>query len=253
MIERNLLVHKLDELLPQQEVPDDPSNNGLQVEGAPKVERAVFGVDACLALFEKAIELGSSFIFVHHGLSWGGGISYFTGVEGRRLKTLLANDVSLYASHLPLDMHPELGHNAVLARRLGIESPSPFFEYEGVRIGCGGPLPEPTNARRLRDRLNSELHTQCTLIGEPDRRIRDIAIVSGLGADAVRKCAGAGYDCLLTGEMRHSEYHTARELGLCVIAAGHYRTEIPGVRAVMEWVREELDLECEFVDLPTNF
>lgn len=253
MINRNTLVEALDEMLAPESGPvEDVSNNGLQVEGIPDIHRAVFGVDACQELFESAADLSADFIFVHHGVSWGGGIQRFTGTNASRLKLLFNNSINLYASHLPLDKHPGFGHNARIAKHLGIEDPSPFFEYENTRIGFGGDLPHPTTADELAGILDSWLDAQSCVFGESDGEIEKVGIVSGGGADAINACSEGGYDCLITGEMKHSQYHTARELGVIVIAAGHYRTETPGVRAVMDWVEEHFGVECSFVNLPTG-
>ena len=253
MPERNALVAALDELLTPESGPvDDASNNGLQVEGKEQVERAVFGVDACLDLFQQAASGSADFVFVHHGLSWGGGLKRLTGTIGRRTRVLFENRISLYASHLPLDMHPELGHNAVMARELGIVSPEPFFSYEGAEIGFGGRLPEPCTADDLAQQMDVSLNCESRIFGGKDAQLTGVGIVSGGGADAISECAENGYECLVTGEMKHSQYHTASELGVCVIAGGHYRTETPGVKAVMNWVQEKFDIDCSFVDLPTG-
>lgn len=253
MIPRDSLVEALDDLLqPENGSVDDVSNNGLQVEGMSEVRRAVFGVDACRDLFERAVAESADFVFVHHGLSWGGGLKRLTGMTAGRLRPLFENGISLYASHLPLDMHPELGHNAVMARELGIQHPEPFFRYGETEIGWGGDLPEAAAVRELAERLDEMLDTDSYLVGDPETPISRVGIVSGGGADAVSECAEAGYGCLITGEMKHSEYHTASELDVCVVAGGHYCTEMPGVKAVMEWVEENFDVECSFVDLPTG-
>lgn len=253
MIDRDTLAEALDELLEPEDGPvEDVSNNGLQVEGGEHVERIIFGVDACRGLFDAAVERDADCIFVHHGLSWGGGLKRLTGMTAGRVRPLFENGISLYASHLPLDMHPEVGHNAVLARALEVQGPEPFFDYHGVRIGFGGELAESLPARDLSGRLDQFLGSESLIVGDPTRQIGSVGIVSGGGADAVSECAQVGYDCLITGEMKHSEYHTARELDVCVIAAGHYRTETPGVRAVMQWCERRFEVECEFVDLPTG-
>ncbi len=253
MVESNTLVNALDELLsPEQGAVDDVSNNGLQVEGTAEVQRVMFGVDACQDLFERAIDMSADLLFVHHGLSWGGGIKHFTGMSGNRLRLLFKNSINLYASHLPLDMHPELGHNAIIAEKLGVETPEPFFEYQGVPIGYGGTLSKPLPLTELAGDVDDWLGASSHLINETAGPVESVGIVSGGGADAVQTCAEEGYDCLITGEMEHSQYHPAIELGISVIAAGHYRTETPGVIAVMEWVRDRYDVECSFIDLPTG-
>ena len=253
MLERDALVDWLDNLLRPEDGPiDDASNNGLQVEGKPEVERVVGGVDACRQLFERAAAERADFVLVHHGLSWGGGLKRLTGLAAGRVRTLFAHEISLYASHLPLDMHPKIGHNAVLARKLDIEAPEPFFPYNGREIGFAGDLPEVMSAGKLGQRVDDLLGGSCTLVGERKAEIQRVGVVSGGGADAVSECPGAGCDCLITGEMKHSEFHTAAELGVCVIAAGHYRTEMVGVKALLERMRAELPVESSFISLPTQ-
>lgn len=120
MIQLSEITAYLDELLAVDSVPGDVSNNGLQVEAANEVGSAIFGVDACQALFDAAVAQNADFIFVHHGLSWGGEPRRFTGITGTRLGTLFAEGINLYAVHLPLDAHPEIGHNALLADMIGL-------------------------------------------------------------------------------------------------------------------------------------
>lgn len=252
MVSCSELVQYLDALLNPESGIDDPSNNGLQVQGTDAVRRAVFGVDACRALFEVAVDADAAFVFVHHGLSWGGGIRTATGVPGERLRLLLANGVSLYASHLPLDMHAEVGHNAVMARELQLGELRPFFKYHGTTIGWAGTLPQPSTPAAVAARLTDLLGGAAKTVGEADRQIHRLGIVSGGGADAVEDCAEAGIDCLVTGEFTHQHYHTALEANVPVVVGGHYATETPGIREVMARVQEQFGVDCAFVDLPTG-
>lgn len=249
---RHDLVQYLDDLLLQPFEGSDASNNGLQVEGKQDVKRVVFGVDACLELFERAVEERGDFICVHHGLSWTDSLKYLTRLNARRVGVLFRNDLSLYAAHLPLDMHPVVGHNAVIASRLGIGDRRPFFAYHGVAIGWRGLLARQHSVQELTESVNSILNTTCRVTALGPRRIRSVGIVSGGAADAVESCAADGLDCLITGEMDHTHYHMAREYGVNVLAAGHYRSETPGMEALMECVAKRFQVTCTFVDIPTG-
>ena len=243
----------LDKLLMPPGAVDDASNNGLQVEGRDMVNRVVFGVDASLALFEAAAAAAADLVVVHHGISWGGGLKRLTGIEAGRLRVLFAAELSLYACHLPLDGHPEVGNNAVIARLLGLPDAVPFAAYGGLEIGRSGRLPEPLFLSVFASRVEEALKAEAVqVLPFGPRTVSRVGIVSGGGADALGDCAALGLDCLLTGEVLHQHVHPAREMGISVIAAGHYRTETTGIRAVMERVEQDLGLECRFVDLPTG-
>lgn len=246
------LVDFLDNLLHFPEPVNDRSNNGLQVEGKDEVERAVFAVDASLELFKKASEGNADFIFVHHGMSWGDNFQHLTGINAKRLEVLFKNGVSLYASHLPLDAHPEVGHNAAIAKRLELRDIHSFFEYGNIEIGCAGTLPSPITVQELKARVDNIFHTDSSIKTTGPEPIEKIGIVSGSAADAAAACREEGISAFVTGESGHSSYHTLIESGVTVITAGHYRTEIPGVEAVMERVANEFGINCRFVDIPTG-
>ncbi|MCF7854792.1 MAG: Nif3-like dinuclear metal center hexameric protein, partial [Candidatus Pacebacteria bacterium] len=232
MINRNELVTFLDDFLLTPCPCKDASNNGLQVEGGDDVERIVFGVDACLELFEKAVEADADAVVVHHGLSWNDSLKYLTGLNAARVGLLLRNEVSLYAAHLPLDMHPRVGHNAVIAERLAISNREPFFKYGDSEIGWRGELATEMKLDRLVAEVDRVLKTVSSVTSFGPTTIRRVGIVSGGAPDALECCAAEGLDCLITGEMDHTHYHTAKELGVNVIAAGHYRSEVPGLEAL---------------------
>ncbi len=253
-VSRKALVDYLDNLLKHDEVADDPSNNGLQVEGVSEVKRVTFGVDACQALFTAAVEKDADFVFVHHGLSWGSGFRYVEGVLSGRMRTLFKNGVSLYASHLPLDRHPEIGHNVLIARIIGLQNLTPFFKYGSVDIGCFSSLSEPLKLTELVSMLDEGLSTSCQVIeGKESQPASTVGIVSGGGADAIEECCRHGIDCLVTGELEHKHFHQAMEAGVNVVVAGHYRTEVPGVQEVKRNIEEDWGVTCDFVDVPTGF
>lgn len=232
--------------------PDDFSNNGIQVEASTDITRAVFAVDACLASITKAAEAGAQLLITHHGISWGSGFRRLDGYTSKRLAALYKNNLSLYAMHLPLDMHPVVGNNAVLAKMLNLTDIQPFFRYHGEAIGTMGKLPAPMSSHDLADILDQQLNTHTAFILDNNRPISSLGIVSGAGDDAVFECAECGLDCLLTGEFSLKFYHPGLELGLTVLASGHYATETTGIRKLMEWTQEHTSIECQFIDIPTG-
>jgi len=247
----------LDEILNLRAFAGDSSNNGLQFEGSQNVTKAVFGVDACAGLFMDAADADADFIFVHHGLSWGGSLKRITGIDAERFSMLASNSISLYAAHLPLDANPEFGHNIILAKMLELSDIQPFGTYDGYKIGFSGTLRRQRKLEDIAEFYNENLPCEADLsiIGDSGRKIKKVGVISGGGAfpalfSEMRK---EGVDCLITGEFGHQSYHYALESGIPVITLGHYRTEIPGVLAVKEMLEEKFDFPCAFVDIPTGF
>ncbi len=233
--------------------PQDFSNNGLQLDaGVADVRKIAFAVDACQKTFDMAVASGAQLLFVHHGFSWGGGVKYLNGITGKRVATLMKSGISLYASHLPLDAHPVYGNNAVLARMLDLQDVKPFFAYHGTNIGCYGRLPKPMELSEIALIIDEKLQANSRVFAAADKPMTTIGIVSGGGDDAIDECASLGIDCLLTGEFRHQCYHPAMEMGVSVIASGHYATETTGVKAIMELIAANFDVETIFLDVPTG-
>ncbi len=249
-VERDRLVAHLDRLLSVAEWPDK-SLNGLQVEGAQRVERVALATDAALATIDMADEAGAGFLIVHHGLFWGR-VEPVTGPHRARLAALLEREISLYCAHLPLDAHPELGNNAVLARLLDLGDPAPFGEWEGRAIGVRGRLPEPLERPELAAQLEALLGARPVVLPFGPERIETVAIVSGGGGSLIPEAAAAGVDAFVTGETSHIAWHAARERGLNVLFAGHYATETLGVRAVGDHLAAEFGLDTVFLDAPTG-
>lgn len=256
MARLNDITRFLDETLNLADFASDPSNNGLQFEGTDQVHRALFAVDACQEVFSAAIERDADFLFVHHGLSWGSGFRRITGPDARRFTALAANGISLYAAHLPLDANRKFGHNILLAGMAGIRNPVPFGEYHGIRIGFHGELEKPvtlrTLAKHFHDRLPSE--GEFRLLGDPSMKVRHPGIISGGGAwpELFAEIESTEIDCLITGEAGHTSFHPALEAETPVLMLGHYRSETPGVVALMDIVRKKFRIETEFMDCPTG-
>lgn len=253
MIKRNDLVNFFNETLDLKSFSGDVSNNGLQIEGKDEVKKVLFAVDGCLEVFEYAAEHDCDFIFVHHGISWGGGIKRWTGMDARRFSVLFNNGISLYAAHLPLDAHSVYGNNACLADMLGITDREPFFEYDGVKIGFSGKLPGAATLREIAAGLGDALEIEPLLRGDGDKLIRKIAIVSGGGGvDSIFAAKAADCDLLITGEMEHIMHHPAQELDVAIIALGHYASETTGPLAMQKLIAEKFDVETIFAEVPTG-
>lgn len=246
------LVDFLDDYLRLRDFTEDVSNNGLQVEGSPEVSRAVFGVDACQMLFDRAAEISADFIFVHHGLSWGSNPKVLTGIEALRFGSLFRQRQSLYAAHLPLDAHPLSGNNAQLAKLLKLHKLEAFFRYDGCFIGWRGKLSAEREAAEIAAELEAHFPgAPIKLLGAG--KVKKVAVVSGGGGvSSVVQAHECGADLLVTGEMEHIMYHVALEYNLPVISLGHYASETVGPRAMMEVVRAKFGIDCSFIDLPTG-
>jgi dinuclear metal center YbgI/SA1388 family protein len=250
-MKRDDLVAYLDDYLRVKIVHDD-SNNGLQVEGAAEVSRLAFAVDASLAAFQGAAQAGAQMLIVHHGLFWSKPI-LVTGIHRRRLGSLFEANLSLYAAHLPLDEHDEVGNNVVLARWLELEDAAPFGEYEGAPVGVIGRLPASVSLGDLASRVEAVLQDQIVQMWTfGPGSVQVVGIVSGGAAFLLDQAAAAGVDVYLTGEVSHSAYHRAQELGLNVVFGGHYATETAGLKALAEHLEGKFGLETVFVDLPTG-
>jgi dinuclear metal center YbgI/SA1388 family protein len=236
------VVAALDELLACGQF-DDLGPNGLQVPADREVTRVVCGVSAQRALIDRAIELGAQLVLVHHGLFWDFQPAGLTPVLAERLRPLLRHDVALAAYHLPLDAHPEVGNNALLAGLLGCERHEPFGAYRGTPVGRAGTFPgDGIAAGELFERVRAVTGRAPTVFDGGPERVRRIGIVSGSAADALPEAIAAGLDAFLTGE--------PREAGIHFIAAGHYATETFGVRRLGEWLEERFGIEAVFVDIP---
>ena len=250
---RNDIVRFLDQILELDQWPDDPSNNGLQFAGDAEVEKAVFAVDASAELFCKAADLDAGFIFVHHGISWGAGIRRIDGILAERIKLLAANGISLYAAHLPLDANPRFGHNARLSDMIGLTERRTFGAYHGRQIGFQGVLPESKTVSELAQILDKALPSSGDFgfVGDPEQKVKSVGIISGGGAWP-ELFEAEHVDCLISGEATHEVFHPAKESGTTILTLGHYRSETPGVFAVMDLVKSKFDIETAFIDIPTN-
>lgn len=247
----------LDDYLRVRDIPDERNAvNGLQVENGGTIESLVAAVDASQATIDGAAAAGrGSLLLVHHGLFWDGNVPV-TGRRYRRLSALLESDIALYSAHIPLDLHPEVGNNVVLAERLGVEVEGWFGDYKGSALGVWGYAPSRWGTRdALVDELDRALGTfapGAKLIPGGPERVTRVGIITGGAGSMIAAAREAGLDTFVTGEGAHHTYFDAVEGGLNVVYAGHYATETLGVQALASRLGERFGLDWEFHDHPTG-
>lgn len=241
---REILLNTFDSLL-QPDRFKDYGPNGLQVEGKPTIARLVSGVTASRALIDAAIDAGADAIFVHHGLFWRGQDGRVTGWMKQRLQRLLAHDINLYAYHLPLDAHPELGNNAQLGAALGWVADTHFGEQD---LGCMASV-QYTSATELSAHVAQVLGRQTVNVAGHEGPVTRVGWCTGGAQGYFEAAAAAGAQVYLTGEISEPQAHLAREMGAGFIAAGHHATERYGAPAVAEQVARQLGLAHRFIDI----
>ncbi len=249
-ISRAKLVQWLNEYLKIDAYPD-PSLNGLQIEGTDTIRRVAASVDTSLKTLQHAADSGADLMLVHHGLFWGAPLP-ITGPHQRRVHTALMADLNLYAAHIPLDAHSEVGNNAMIAKALSLQDTVPFGDWKGHKIGMAGTLPFELSLQDFADRIQKLTGEICLVHSGGHPTVHNIGIVSGSGANAIPEAAAQGLDTLLTGEPAHQHFYDAFEYGVNVIYAGHYETEVFGVRALAAKIEDEFGLPWQFLHHPTG-
>ena len=246
---RKIVLH-LERLLDHAHVGDYPgAHNGVQIENSGRVVRVCAAVDACEAVLAEAARVPGTLLLVHHGLLWGGA-QPFTGALRRKLKLALNADLAVFSSHLPLDLHPRLGNNALLAKALGLRKCAPGFLAKGQPIGLVGSfdVTRAEFARRLEKAVGGAVHVAP---GGP-ARIRRAGVVTGGAGDMVAEAAALGCDAFVTGEGPHHTFTLAEELGVNLFYGGHYATETFGVKALAQHVARKFRLKWKFIEHPTG-
>lgn len=231
----------------------DSSHNGLQVAGGSRVRKVCCGVDANLEFFEAARRRGADLLICHHGLSWGDSMTRLTGALYKRVAFLVRHNMALYAAHLPLDAHPRLGNNAQLCRALGLRGLRPFGSYHGQVIGWAGRLPRAMPFPDFKKRVAAILRQPLQTMEYGARTVRTVGVVSGAAADLVEDAGREGLDVFLSGEPALQARTPAMEYGVHAVFAGHYATELFGVRAVGEYLARRFKVPCETVDFRVPF
>jgi len=228
---------------------NDYCPNGLQVEGVDQIKVVVTGVTASLALIDAALELDADCILVHHGYFWRGENPCITGNKYLRLKKIMQNGINLFAYHLPLDLHPELGNNAQLAKVLALKMEGTFAEQG---LACYGTAmnPDLRTIGDLSDWIASKLDRVPLLIGSRDQPLGRIAWCTGAAQNFLGDAILAGAGVYLSGEISEPTVHLARESGVAYLACGHHATERYGVQALGQALSEQFGIVHHFADIP---
>ena len=243
-------VNILEELFSPKEF-KDISLNGLQVGNVQaNVKKVACAVDSGLEIFQKAVQENADCLFVHHGLFWGKPLALTEG-HYERIKYLMDNNLALYAMHLPLDAHPEVGNNKGIAEELGLKNLSSFGCYNGKNIGFKGVCPKKKSLHDI-CRILKLRESDCYLWDFGSSEISSIAIISGDAPHEVCQAIAEGVDLYITGESSHALYHLCKEAKMNVLFAGHYLTECYGPRLFGNWINKKYSLETVFIDCPTG-
>lgn len=232
----------------------DASNNGLQVDSSCEaITKVCSGVDASLAFFKAAKKAGADLVICHHGISWGDSLKRITGSNYRLVSYLIENKMALWACHLPIDAHRELGNNARIFNELGLTSQKPFGDYHGQSIGFSGVLEAPLSREAFQELLSSKISSNISshLFGR--KEIKTVGIISGGAPELVQEAIDKNLDAYVTGEANLVSYNICEEAQMNMFALGHYATERFGIRAVGEWLANEFGIEHEFIDLNISY
>lgn len=223
--------------------------NGLQVNGTEKISKLITGVSASVALFEKAISEKADAIIVHHGIIWNFERPLYKGGYRERIKLLLTNNINLFAYHLPLDAHPQIGNNIRLCNALQLKEIKPFGDDKGQYIGMQGTL-APTASHEFFDQLKNIVERDLTIFPYGPEKISSVGIISGGAQKYIAQAVAEGLDAFITGEVSEHIMHYAREEQIHFIAAGHYTTEKFGIIALGDLIAEKFKIEVKFIDIP---
>lgn len=231
-------------------IPDYPgAMNGLQLANGGQVSRVACAVDACASVIDRAVEAGADLLLVHHGMFWSGA-KPITGAQYRKLRRAIEGGLAVYSSHLPLDIHPEMGNNIQLARAIGLESPEPFFPWKGIQLGLRGRM--GLSRDELRERIEAATGGPVLVCPGGPERVEATGLITGGAGGEVGSLAGMGVDTFITGEGPHWSYTAAEEMGINLFYAGHYATETSGVKALAAELHRVFDLPWSFIDHPSG-
>lgn len=242
------LNHELSRLLKPEQF-SDYCPNGLQVEGREQVEKIVSGVTACQALIDASVDAGADVVLVHHGYFWKGEDPTITGLKKNRIQTLLEHGISLFAYHLPLDAHPELGNNVQLARVLNFTVEGDLQQQNNHPLGLIGRLPQAMSFEALSELIADKLGRVPLAVAGNAESIETVAWCTGAAQNFIEQALAAGVDAYITGEVSEQTVHIAREGGLNFYSAGHHATERYGVQAVGAHLADKFGLQHQFIDI----
>lgn len=234
---------------------NDYSLNGIQVQNSKPSETQIkkigFSVDASIETIEIAIKENVQMLFVHHGLFWKKPLT-ITGIHYDRISKLLLNDIVLYGVHLPLDAHEFLGNNAQFAKSLEFEDTKPFGEYEGKLIGVKGNYSKKIKFSSLVERIKSLGDTPLHIFSFGKEEIKTVGIISGSGGNELSQAIRENLDVYITGDIKYENYNEAKDSKINLIVCGHYFSETFGVKAIMNKINEEMDIQTVFISAPTG-
>lgn len=225
---------------------NDYCPNGLQVEGKSEIKRIVTGVTASMALLQAAQAQSADAVLVHHGYFWRGESPVVTGIKKNRLQFLLAHDINLFAYHLPLDAHIELGNNVMLGKLLGFGSVA-YLDDKNMMPWVQ--LEQNRSLSVFADELSAKLNRQVQYIGDPSKPISTVAWCTGAAQSYMEQAIANGVDVFISGEISEQTVHLARESNTAYISAGHHATERYGIKALGEHLAEKFDLHHQFIDI----
>jgi dinuclear metal center YbgI/SA1388 family protein len=244
------VVAYLDTLLDIPAFPDYPNAfNGLQLENSGRISKIGAAVDSGLKTIEMAIAEKIDLLLVHHGLFWGGSAP-ITGAAYTKLAKAMAANLAVYSAHLPLDAHPEIGNNILLATELGMKLVEPFFEFKGRTVGCSAQV--DIVYRDLLERIEQRFGRAVWQCHAGPERVRKVGIVTGGAGSELALAKAEGIDTFITGEGPHHTFALAEELGMNLVYAGHYATEMSGVKALADRVASRFGLSWVFLDHPSG-
>ncbi|MDO9475150.1 MAG: Nif3-like dinuclear metal center hexameric protein [Pseudohongiella sp.] len=248
-IELRELIIEINRLLKPDQF-NDYCPNGLQVEGKKVIRHLVSGVTASQRLLDAAVEQDADAILVHHGYFWRGEDAVITGLKRKRIKTLMDNDISLLAYHLPLDAHAEFGNNVQLAHVLGLVPSGELLKQNNQVMGLIADLPEALTGAELANRISTALSRNAMHIDAENRLIRRVAWCTGAAQQYIEQAAKLGIDAYISGEISEPTVHVAQEHGMHYFAAGHHATERYGVKALGEFLAQRFGIRHTFIDIP---
>jgi len=249
MIHRNDLETHLNALLKPEQIKDF-CPNGLQIQGCDEIHKIVTGVTATQALIEQAIHENADALVVHHGFFWKNESYVIRGMKHNRIKALIENNISLFAYHLPLDIHPELGNNAQLAKLFELSNIQPLETGNPLSVGVRGELSHHISGDELSNRITQQLSRECLHISPPsNKKIKTVAWCSGGGQNYIELAAEQGIDAFISGEVSEQTTHVAREMDIHFFAGGHHATERYGAKALAKHLENELSISSTFIDI----
>jgi dinuclear metal center YbgI/SA1388 family protein len=246
----NSIAGYLDKLLKIDSIEDyKGAVNGLQVENLDRITKVVAAVDASLSTIQLAVEADADLMIIHHGLFWSP-VQPWTGRRYELIRTLIDNNVAIYSAHLPLDVHPKYGNNALLAKGLGFSSLKPFFAEKGSFLGVQAE--HSISLTKLTKQTEKLLGQPPVVIPGGPATCKRIGIVTGGAGSEIARAAKEGVDTFISGEAPHWAFALAEDLGINVILGGHYLTETFGVKAIAAHLADKFGLDHEFIDYPTG-